>query len=143
MSEKNGNFIPNEVMSNMPTKKLLEKWAGYLVDKAKYSLFKYHMNDGDSGSKAFVRMLFEDTIDYVNKIIPVLEDLVAENIFGLEGVVAATYGKSSDEAYVADSFIGLYRIIERWDEYNMWKNCPNDRRLAEILRKFCPRSEVE
>lgn len=130
----NTNFS-DAVMSNMTTKGLLGKWTAMILADIENTLQKYYMKDRniDAGDKGLVAALFRHTDSKIAALTPVLEDLVAPNIRGIEDIFIAVYGVASDEVYILRSYRKLAKDVSTWDEDYMWNNCSLDQRLRHII----------
>ena len=90
----NINF-PDKIMGPMTMKGLLGKWAESIIYDIKYCLAKYYLGEDrniDAGDIDFVKNRFRETSNMMHKLTPVLEDMVNENIYGLEDIMISIYG---------------------------------------------------
>lgn len=130
----NTNFSDN-ILSDMTIKGLLGKWTALINSHIKLCLCKYYMKTDniDCGDKNFVINFFNEVNTKISCLEPILEDLVNENIYGIEDIFIAVYGVDSDEVYTLRNFLTLNRKISKWNEYYMWNDCSSDERLLKIL----------
>lgn len=135
--DKYGNNInfPDDIISDMTIKGLLGKWTEWIYSKAVSALLKYYMKTGniDAGDKSFVISQFKGIKMEIDYLTPILEDLVAKEICGIEDIFIAVYGIKSDEVYVVRRFLDRCNHINEWDTDYMWNDCANDKRLLSIL----------
>ena len=135
--DKYGNNInfPDHVVSDMTIKGLLGKWTFLISNKIKCALYKYHFKTRniDAGDKPFVETLFQEVYLEVHRYIPILEDCVAIDIFGITAIFEAVFGSNSDEVYALNIFLDLYHKMKDWKTKDMWTDCDNDARLLKIL----------
>lgn len=85
------------------------------------------------GDKNFVINLFNEVSTKISFLVPVLEDLVNKNIYGIEDIFIAVYGVDSDEVYTLRNFFTLNSKISEWDEDYMWNDCSSNKRMLKIL----------
>lgn len=130
----NTNF-PDNILSDMTIKGLLGKWTGLIDSDINNCLYKYYMKTGniDCGDKNFVINLFNEVNTKISFLVPVLEDLVNKNIYGIEDIFIAVYGVDSDEVYTLRSFFTLNSKISEWNEDYMWNDCSSNKRMLKIL----------
>lgn len=135
--DKYGNNInfSDSIMSDMTIKGLLGRWTSIIFSELTTVLYKYYIknNNIDAGDKNFVITLFQDLNHKIEYLTPVLEDLVEENICGIEDIFIAVYGVASDEVYVLRRFLHLTERMASWDEDYMWNDCATNKRLKKIL----------
>ena len=77
--------ISNEVLGELSLKSVLAKWTTYIVSRMRYCLYKYSIKtDIDAGDIVAVKMAFQELNTEIKYIEPVLEDMVARNIFDMQ-----------------------------------------------------------
>lgn len=133
----NINF-PDEIMSEMTTKGLLGKWCDMIFNETLYCLKKYYMktNNIDCGDIEVVKSIFNNTEEKIFDIVPILEDLVIKELYGIEDIFLVVYGVTSDQVYVIKKFLELNEKIDEWDTDSMWNNCVSDERLKKVFYNF-------
>lgn len=137
LTDKYGNNtdFSDSIMSDMTIKGLLGKWTARIFDEARTALKMYHLKEENIDHWDTDRVLsrFRYVSTAIRWIQPVLEDLTAENIYGIEDVFIAVYGVMSDEVYVIREFLRLDRMRGEWDADYIWDDCVHDSRLEKIL----------
>ena len=130
----NTNFS-DVILSSMTTKGLLGKWCEKFYAEIRFALFKYYMkeNNIDAGDKDIISKIFKGTQEKIQMITPVLEDLVAVGMKGLDGIFYAVYGVNSDELYALEKFNALADTVDQWDTSVMWDGCKADERLLSCI----------
>ena len=130
----NTNF-PDNILSDMTIKGLLGKWTELIDSDINNCLYRYYMKTGNinRGDKNFVINLFNEVSTKISFLVPVLEDLVNKNIYGIEDIFIAVYGVDSDEVYTLRNFFTLNSKISEWDEDYMWNDCSSNKRMLKIL----------
>lgn len=140
--DKYGNNInfSDDILSDMTIKGLLGKWTHLVASNIKSDLYRYYSKkyfevSSYDGLVNEIQCFFNATQNEIDKLTPILEDLVNKNIYGMEDIFIAVFGIMSDEVYMIREF---NRIMEKQEEYRfdtdyMWNNCRGHSRLAEIL----------
>ena len=133
----NINFS-DEILSDMTMKGILGKWTGLLYSDIRYAMFKYYMKTRniDVDCLNFTKNLFKTTRNKINFVEPVLNDMVAVNIGGIEDIFIGIYGVGSDEVYLLRNFLERCENIDSWDEDYMWNDCLGNERMYKILTGF-------
>ena len=136
--DKFGNNIdfPDSVVGSMTVKGLIGKWCDVIVSDVQYCLTKHFFaapHNVDAGDVRFVQATFREANAKIQSLRPVLEDMVAENIYGIEDILIAVYGVQSDEVYMYRTFNSLLSKMPTWDRDYMWNDASGNPRLARIL----------
>lgn len=98
----------------MTIKGLLGKWTYRIFSEMKADLAEYFFSqknpydDTDTKVKRTMKY-FSDTVQIIKILEPVLEDLVCEEIYGMEDIFIAVFGITSDEVYVYREFFRIYK----------------------------------
>ena len=133
----NTNF-PDSIMSDISRKGLLGKWTEDIYNDAKICLIEYYRkNSSDVGNVKGIRYYFDRLDEKISYLTPVLEDLVEENIWGMEDIFISVFGVGSDQVYVFRRFLGLSRKRE-WDTDWMWNDAAGNHRLHDLI---CPKEQ--
>lgn len=106
------SLAAEEIMSDFSKKDLLLKWVDFIYSDVENFVHYYHIRGGfvDPGVK---ESLFEANWRYkvaserIKYLTPVLEDLVNEKLYGIEDIMIAIYGITSDEVFVLREFLRL------------------------------------
>ena len=79
-----------------------------------------------------VRYLFETTNDKIKTLTPVLEALCIPNLYGIEDITDAVFGRDSDEFFVLQEFLYRMEYIKKWNTNDMWNGFQGNERLKRI-----------
>lgn len=91
------------------------------MSRMRYCLYKYSIKtDIDAGDIVAVKMVFQELNTEIKYIEPVLEDMVARNIFGMQGIIGAVCGEESSCAQVSREYFKRLENIDKWDRQDMW-----------------------
>lgn len=112
MLNQNKINVPDQVFGELSLKSVLTKWTIYIVARMRYCLYKYSIKtDIDAGDIVAVKMVFQELNTEIKYIEPVLEDMVARNIFGMQGIIEAVCGEESNCVQVSRDY------FERLEKY--------------------------
>ncbi len=129
----NNTDFPDSIMSDITTKGLLGKWTQLIYLDTLSCLRRYYESRRKQGRDIeYVRRFFERNSQSAAHKLPILEDLVTNDINGMEDIFIAVFGVGSKQVYVLRHFIELMQK-ETWDGSHMWDNAKDDLRLHKIL----------
>ena len=123
----------DKAIMQLTFEKHLDKHAAAI----KHALVTYHMPQKNNlvGQMDKVELVFLETFYSLDWIVPILEEVVSSQCYGIEDVFASVYGDDSDEIYMLRAFLEKFENIQSWTEADMWNGCKADARLAAIITK--------
>lgn len=119
--------ISNEVLGELSLKSVLAKWTTYIVSRMRYCLYKYSIKT----DIVAVKMAFQELNTEIKYIEPVLEDMVARNIFDMQGIIEAVCGEESNCVQVSRDYFERLENIDQWDKQDMW-----NKDISELPKKW-------
>ena len=102
------------------------------MSRMRYCLYKYSIKtDIDAGDIVAVKMAFQELNTEIKYIEPVLEDMVARNIFGMQGIIETVCGEESNCVQVSRDYFERLENIDQWDKQDMW-----NKDISELPKKW-------
>ncbi|MCR4805734.1 MAG: hypothetical protein K5981_08810 [Clostridia bacterium] len=127
--------IPDNVMSTITTKELLEKWTLGAVNEITAAVRAYHFKskNPEENTVAAVRQLFADVSERLRVTGAYIKDLTAFPIENMYDTIIAVFGIVSPQVYIYKSFMQLYKTQSTWTEETMWDECAGNEQLKKVL----------
>ena len=121
MLNQNKFNVPDKVFGELSLKSVLTKWTIYIVAKMRYCLYKYSIKtDIDAGDIVAAKRAFQGLNIEIKYIVPILEDMAARNVSGIQGIIEAVCGEESCCVQVSRDYFKRLENIDQWNRQDMW-----------------------
>lgn len=139
-----GATFPKQFMTGLNAEQCAGKWISHVINEARLFLVKYYnpnvnyLSDAEQGEVGLCADYLTELRMLIKFLTPILEDMIAPSLNGMDDLIIAQYGIGSDELYIYRAFV---HRAERYEEQGFLDGDymgrygyeGMDRRLRQIL----------